>query len=462
MTVRITIARITAFTLLLFALTTGLSSAAAGQADQQFIKIGIAYGGGAVSSCAFTCEGGFVFARAVSGGFDEILSLPECKQLTVKATASGIEADDDSGAAVFDAFDADTCVLPVSGIISFNGKPYRGGFCFYKPDSGRLNVINYIELESYLYGVINSEMGYGNPIEALKAQAVTARSFAVCNKGKHASDGFDLCCDVHCQVYKGYDDEHSETNQAVDETAGLFLTYEGVPVSGYYFKNSGGHTQSISDVWGGDAPYLTGVKDEYSPDYAWSYEMTFQEAASKLGASGYNIGNIKSVSIKGRNTSGAVSAIEIKGTAGTVELKAENIRTVFGSANIKSLLFSFQSAGGIPPGSDTSVKPALSNGEANEFPNGDDIINVAGAGGVIEKVKLNDIYVYPGNLLSKPATPQAVEDQTETVTGGTLMFYGKGYGHGVGMPQDSAIAMARQGFTFDEILKYFYTGIEIE
>ena len=416
----------------------GFSSA---ESNKQYIKVGLAFGDAAASSCVLRSDSGFVLARAVSDGFEEVLRLPGSTELTVSVESLVIVAKDNYGQIVFDRVDADICLMPfdyTGGILRYNGKPYRGGFCFYITASGKMNIINYIDIESYLYGVLNSEMGYKNPMEALKAQAVTARSFTVCNTGKHKSEGFDLCTAVHCQVYTGYAGEYRETNRAVDETAGLVLTYGGETVSGYYFKNSGGHTQSVSDVWGGSAPYLTGTKDEYSPEYSWRFEIKFQDIGDRLKAAELDVGNVRSVAVKTRNKSGAVSSLEITGASGTVELKGESIRTIFGSANVKSRMFSFG-------GTDSVV------------PDEKDVMHIIGAGGKTASLKRWEVYVYPGRLLDEVPRVGIMEASTSD----PLVFYGKGYGHGVGMPQDSAIEMAKKGFVFEEILKYFYTGIEI-
>jgi len=421
-----------------------ISFPSAAGSSERYIKAGIAYGGAAVSSCQVKSDAGFILARAGNGGFEEILDLSGNNELTITIISSTIAAKDNSGQIVYEGFDRDTCLISSDGnIVRYNNKPYRGGFCFYKTTGGKMNVINYIELESYLYGVLPSEMGYKNPIEALKAQAVTARSYAVRYTDKHKSDGFDVCSDIHCQIYSGYADEYKETNRAVDETAGLVLTYGGEPVSGYYFKNSGGHTQNVSDVWSGSAPYLAGIKDEYSPEYIWSYEMKFQEAGQLLSAAGLGVGRVEGLTVKKRNASGAVAILEIKGTSGTTELKGENIRTVLGGANIKSRMFSFSRS-------------------FNAGTNTDEAMYVIGAGGKAERMKLSEIYVYPGRLLLEVSGRLQTEDMVEAAVNDPVTFYGTGYGHGVGMPQDSAIEMAKRGFTFEEILRYFYSGIEIK
>ena len=442
------LAIIAASLLLLPISAVGFSFAASGA---MYVKVGLAYGSEAVSECEIKCESGIAVAKAGPEGFEEILALPECKQLSVRIESRNISAMDSSGAIVFDGFDADTCLVSYNfdsgGVLSFRNGLYRGGLSFYQSGSGAMNVINHILLDDYLYGVLNSELNYSNPIEALKAQAVTARSFAMCNTGKHSESGFDFCTGVHCQLYKGYSDEHGETNRAVDETAGQTLTYGGETVSGYYFKNSGGFTQSAEDVWGGRLPHLTGVKDEYSPDYPWRHTMTFQEITSKLNAAGYSIGKLQSVAIKGRTPSGAASSVEFTGTYGTAELKNEKIRTVLGGAEIRSLMFGFSDREDVPPYG------------------GAEMIHVIGEGGTIDKRNPDDIYILSDGeaiiLTGYFQTGEVADEVYEAASQDPVTFSGKGYGHGVGMPQDSAVVMANKGFSYEEILKYYYTGVEI-
>ena len=435
--------------------------------DKTYIRVGLAFGSGAVSSCTVRSDDGLMIIRVVSGGFEEILSLPDDKQLNVTIESGNIVARESSGGIVYDEFDNDTVIAPLSfadgGVIRYNDRPYRGGVCFFPAGSGRMNVINYIELEHYIYGVLNAEMGHHNPMEALKAQAVTARSYAVANPDRHRNDGFNLCTGVHCQVYRGYSDEFAQTNRAADETAGLVLTYDGEPVSGHYFKNSGGHTQSSVDVWGGARTYLTGVKDEYSPDYPWTYQVTFQVLSSRLQEAGHNVGNVQSVAIKERNSSGAASVIEIRGTSGTAELRRDRVRTVLGSTNVRSMMFSFGGSVSAPESGTVSYQPVLSSGSIDRSAGGNDTVHIIGADGKIEQSKVDNLYVFSDGISVQLGKELAHnQGRLDIVTSSPLIIHGTGYGHGVGMPQDSAIVMAGQGYTFEQILKYFYTEITIQ
>ena len=160
--------------------------------------------------------------------------------------------------------------LPVNGVwlkpagelTSLQGKGrYRGKIEVFPNAQGRLTVVNTVDLETYLRGVVPKEMGaweFPN-VEALKAQAVAARTYAVANRGKRAADGFDMGDTVADQVYGGRDGEQALTDRAVQETEGLFATYGGKPIQALFMANCGGHTTDVSQVFGGEAPYLRAV-----------------------------------------------------------------------------------------------------------------------------------------------------------------------------------------------------------
>jgi len=339
-------------------------------------------------------------------------------------------------------------------VINYDGKAYRGGMSFFMNANNTFKVVNKLSIDEYAYGVINGEMGYSNPIEALKAQAVVARSYALTNLGRHETSGYDLCDSTHCQVYKGYSDENAKTNLAVNETKNLGVYYENQPVAAFFSKNSGGYTQNVEDVWNAELGYLRGVKDEYSPVYSWNVQFTFSEIESKLRTAGYNIGNLKSVAITDKNSSGAVAAMEFIGDNGKTTLLKEKIRTILGMTVIKSTMFNINE----------ETNPVLAS--RGVYVRGYDLsklteekIYVLDATGKTVELNKATSFVIDGNLSSKLFETQL---DVPEVTDGFVEFDGLGWGHGVGMPQDSAIEMAKQGFDFKEILNYFYTNIEIK
>ncbi len=172
------------------------------------------------------------------------------------------------------------------GYVSTKGKWYRGKLMI-KNMSGKLTVINDIDLESYIKGVVPSEMPASWEFEALKAQAIAARSFALANLGKQSRNGYDLKDNTEDQAYGGASAETNITNKAVDETHGLVLTYDMKIISAYYFASAGGMTNT--SIWGGDVPYLRAVPsfDDNVKKNGHGVGMS-QHGANNLAKQGYN------------------------------------------------------------------------------------------------------------------------------------------------------------------------------
>ena len=173
-----------------------------------------------------------------------------------------------------------------NGYVSTKGKWYHGKL-MVKNVNGKLIVINDVDLENYLKGVVPSEMPASWEYEALKAQAIAARSFALANLGKQAKNGYDLKDNTEEQAYGGASAETNKTNKAVDETHGLVLTYDMKIISAYYSASAGGMTSA--SVWGGYAPYLHSVPsfDENVKKNGHGVGMS-QHGANNLAKQGYN------------------------------------------------------------------------------------------------------------------------------------------------------------------------------
>lgn len=422
-----------------------------------YIRIGLKYGSNSVASCTIKSENGFILGTAADRGFDEGMPLPAYTKLVITNEGGAVVIRDEDGVLLSSDLGSSGCIMPADyedgGILFYEETPYRGGILLMAETNGTITVINYVTLEHYVYGVLNSELHYTNPIEALKAQAVAARSFGELNLNKHAADGFDLCPTTHCQVYKGYSCEYPSTIQATDETHGEMIYSNGTPVIAFYYKNSGGYTQNVEDVWTYRHSYLRAVKDEYSPSFPWSTSLSFETIRQKMEAAGFNTGTIQSIAVKSRNSTGAVSELQIVGSGSTVTLQKEKIRNVLGATIIKSLMFQLDDSIEGPAGS-TAWK--ISSGTADAMP-GSNVYLVSGNGKV---TKSESTAVYGSNGIS--TVKLGGNAASEIVTGETVSFSGYGYGHGVGMPQDGAVEMAKQGFTYDEILKYYYTDVEIK
>ena len=194
-------------------------------------------------------------------------------------------------------------------------KKYFGGVRLNKVEE-KFTVINLVPLEEYLRGVLPGEMPPSYPLEALKAQAVAARSFALKNRGKHKFEGFDLCDTTHCQVYAGAKELES-TDKAVAETSGKILTYDDKLVEASFHADSGGMTEDVADVWGQPSPYLIAVEEIIKTSEVWTIKVTAKEISESL-----DIDNVKSVKLSklkigkedsDRTSSGRVKTAQING-----------------------------------------------------------------------------------------------------------------------------------------------------
>jgi len=212
------------------------------------------------------------------------------------------------------------------------------------PPSYSLRAILISWFETYLKGV--AEVPGSWPQEAVKAQAVAARSYAVRSMGKHASSNYDICDEVHCQYYQGHDKERDAGwVQAVDATAGQVLTYGGQVAQCFYSSSCGGHTDNNEDVWGGaPVPYLRGMPDPYCMDdvnpYAhWTVTYTREEMEALLNShSGSYIGALYSMDLSDRTSSGRVRTATFTGSAGTKTITGEQLRSYL---NLRSSMVNF-------------------------------------------------------------------------------------------------------------------------
>lgn len=178
--------------------------------------------------------------------------------------------------------------IDADGLVYSKKRWYRGNFLIYNTGNG-LILINDVDLESYIQGVVPSEMPARWNTEALKAQAIAARSYAVANMGKRAKYGFDVKDTTEDQVYKGASAETIKTNEIVKNTRGQVLVYGNKVIPAYYHASSGGQTLNSSQVWGKDLPFIKAVEayDEAIPKNGHGIGMS-QHGANILANAGYN------------------------------------------------------------------------------------------------------------------------------------------------------------------------------
>lgn len=333
----------------------------------------------------------------------------------------------------------------VNNLLEFNGTKYRGSICIRTQENGSLSVINDIALDEYLYSVVGSEVNSSWHEEALKAQAVAARNYAIINMGKHNDEGFNLCSTTHCQAYKGYAKEHERTNLAVDETKNKLLYYGDQLATTFYHSSSGGHTENSEDIWSDKVPYLRGVEDPYSlgsPNDSWILELNKAEIKKKLEENNMNIGEIIDINIIETSEYGRVTKIDFIGTEGKVTLEKEKIRYLFGTSNLKSIWYD------IKTDSDINIYDVSTNSIQINRPTGLNVISALGSS-----------TIKPAN--GKISVKGLFDVENYDIIPNTYTFNGKGWGHGLGMSQYGAKGMAEKGYNYIEILEYYYTGTNV-
>lgn len=335
------------------------------------------------------------------------------------------------------------------GPVSINGKRYRGYFEFIRQQNSDMTAINVLPLEEYLYGVVPAEMPASWNIEALKAQAVAARTYAVYNIGKYSKYGFDLTDDVSCQAYNGYDGENPNTNKAVDDTKGVIAIYNGQPIEAIFHSHSGGYTEDSENVYTNSVPYLRGVEDKYVFGYNealdnWTVSITADSVAQKLKDSGIDIGNITNIQVTSKSWTGRAIQVTIYGDKGNYVLNKNDIRNFFG---LKSNMITI-SGNGSASNSNT-VYIQSQQGVVSKSLSGLTVMSASGQ----KIVGNNDLYIL-GQSKTVKITSQNGLSTIFTING-------SGYGHGVGLSQYGARGMADHGYNYIDILKYYYKGIDV-
>jgi stage II sporulation protein D len=219
-----------------------------------------------------------------------------------------------------------------AGTITIGGTNYRGALETVPTESkaGSLNVVNALSVEAYVKGVIPNESPPSWPLAELKAQAVASRSFAL--TAGVGGNGFDLYADTRSQVYKGLESEYPRSNEAAEQTRGQVVTYGGKIAETLFSACSGGHTESIQNVFGGTAiPYLQGVPDPYDyycPLHEWTLEFSGSEISTKLGA--YLDGALKQVVITKTGASPRIITAKLIGTGGTTTVSGTDLESALG------------------------------------------------------------------------------------------------------------------------------------
>ena len=374
-------------------------------------------------------------------------------------------------------------LLPVrisgAGLLQFKGRSYRGAFMITQ----RAGLLNVVDVEQYLCGVLPAEVGANWHTQALRTQAICARTYVLKQSMNRADKGYDVVDTDADQVYKGAGVETAKTNQAVSSTAGEVLTYGKELAFTYFHSDSGGHTADISDVWGTNYPYLKGVPEivNYkSPVSVWNAKISsqrIQNAVKKV--TGADIGTVTEVQVSEVDDGGRAITMTFIGTNGSKSMKASQFRTATSPREIKSTMFT--PSGGAYKVSNTSTPSGLVTQRKTQasdteltFEEERGLAKMASEG-VFTSTELLDMLSNPdklkkyyqtglnrGGSKSEPAKkPRSKYGYSIEKAGSDFIFYGRGWGHGVGMCQWGAMAMAEQGYTAEKILAHYYPGTSV-
>lgn len=327
-----------------------------------------------------------------------------------------------------------------TGIVTINGARYRDAAEVIANSTGTAAGVNELNIEQYLYGVVPRELGpVAYPeVEAQKAQAVAARTYALRGLGKRAANGYDLLASTTDQVYGGYSAEHPVSTAAIDATARIAITYNGALIDALYSSATGGHSADSEESFSAVIPYLRGVPDaqrgealdhvpsldvfkmhrnprslrgaregdfesNWSSRHSWTFDWSAAEIRNVLSAwKGFDVGVVSAINVLERGPSGRILVIEYVTAAGTF----------------------------------TDVKGAIRSS-----------LRFIGAGNALS------------NLPSTLFFVETVEARNTGEIG--FAVYGAGFGHGVGLGQTGAVGMAEKGHAYDEILKHYYRGVEL-
>lgn len=299
------------------------------------------------------------------------------------------------------------------GFLGYKNRRYRGMFKIL-PRGSNMQLINIAHMDDYLKGVVPPEIGFSGEkeLEAIKAQAVAARTYSMSHLLQYPDEPYDMKADVSDQVYLGIEVEKDNINRAVDETRGFVIRHRGQLISAYYHSTCGGYTDDIAEVWDkADAPYLRAVHDSgycsWSKYYGWKESYTgkqlklmIEQYLSSMRGRQISIGDITDIYVRAKTPGGRISDLAVKTAQGKYTFGKDKIRWVIKRSSNPELIL--QSA----------------------------------------RFKIETDHDSKGRLIRAD-------------------FSGGGYGHGVGMCQCGAIGMARKGWEFADILTYYYKNTDI-
>lgn len=391
----------------------------------RIIKVGLHQN---LKACYISCDSGFSFYRE-----DGEMILNGNQVLSIKTTGVSFDPDNffiESVKIKPQQRDNVLKLITENTDGTYTQKGYRGNFQVFLNSKGFITVVNELNLNEYLAGVVPNEMPSSFPHEALKSQAIVARTYTLKHLKKHEKDGFDLCASQHCQVYGGIDNETPETNDAVRETIHQMVFYGSDLADTVYSSTCGGITANVENVWqASPIDYLKSVPTQLNPVYSdFSSEETFRQFID-------NPGECFCQESKMFRWERSYSKTDLQ------DLVSQGLAVTLNTQiKLGDLI-------------DISVKERTSDGRVK-------ILFIKGSEGEyrVEKDKIR--WLTSKGKIAKDALPSTLfyiyKDEN------TISFKGGGWGHGIGLCQFCAKGMADRGITSTEIIKYFYPGCVLE
>jgi stage II sporulation protein D len=357
-------------------------------------------------------------AVKITGGGKQVLSSNRGGTVSIQRLTRGLRVS--AGGTTTDS-PGDVVIDAGASPLSVGGVWYSGRVLARSSDTGGIDLVNLVPLETYLEGVVPHEIGEPGPdaYAAVEAQTVAARTYALSRMDINRNQPFDVEAGVMDQVYRGNEKKSRLASSAIHETRALVLSYRGGLCEAYYSATCGGHTSDIRTVWPDrpDAPFLHGSLDRpqggatsfcaEARNFRWCYSFSGHDLGNTLRqtlpallkvAPG-RVGNLIDMNVTQRTASGRVWRLEIRTSTGTYNIEGDKIR--------RALMLDVQK-GRILPSTMFDLEKRMS-----------------------------------GNLLA------------------SVDIVGGGNGHGVGMCQNGAIGMARRGYAYDMILQHYYPGSEL-
>lgn len=346
----------------------------------------------------------------------------------------------------------------------FKGYQYYGGFQYMRRSGNDLSVVNFVSEDLYVSGVLPYEFVSSGTLESLKAGAVAIRTFSRVTS-KHTALGFDICNTTDCQVYRGVYTGSNSGNvlKAVEDTDGECAYYKNKPIQALYFSSDGGATEDAVNAWGSEHAYLQGKEDPYEKTISfngqsWSYQVTPSQLQSLLKSMGKNCGTVKSFAVTETTANGNVNEIAITDSNGTkFTFTRDSVRILQNLSGITymSRRFTITPNNGAPTGSSTG-ESTFSVYDGKTTTTTGSVTAITGSG----KITVTT----PATVITSSGT-QTIGEQTPAPSGGNESGWtvsGGGYGHNIGMSQWGAYAMGKLGYSYQDILKFYYTGITIQ